>query len=146
MVQPLFRASAATAFTFTLVLVVAFPGGGCRLLQDAAHVPAQAVRAVKPGTKDKTTVDPVEVQQRLLRFADEFSTGMIAGVGKLQRGTNAIGPAEELKWKIVFASESSSIVSGPNAVANLLDMTVFVTVARITLEDYWQPKAYGESA
>jgi hypothetical protein len=46
----------------------------------------------------------------------------------------------------LFASESSSIASGPNAVANLLDTTVFVTVARITVEDYWQPKVYGESA
>jgi hypothetical protein len=86
------------------------------------------------------------VQQRLLRFADEFSAGMIAGVEKLRRGTNAIGPAEELKWKIVFATETSSIASGPNAFANLLDMTVFVNVVRITVESHWRPNVYGESA
>jgi len=129
-----------------LSLLLLVSGTGCRVLKDAASVPGQAVRAVTPGTKDQAVADPVEVQQRLLRFADEYSSGMIVGVEKLRRGTNAIGPAEELKWKIVFASEASSIASGPKALANLLDMTVFVTMARLTVESHWQPNVYGESA
>src|SRR6185369_10936271 len=63
-----------------------------------------------------------------------------------RRGTNTIDQAEVLKWKIVFASEISSIASGPNANANLLDMTVFVSISRAITEDYWLPKVYGESA
>ena len=63
------------------------------------------------------------MQQILLRFADEYSTRMVTSVDKLQRGTNALDPAEVLKWKIAIATETCFIGSGPNAIANLLDMT-----------------------
>ena len=129
---------------FALLLVAL--GAGCRVVQDVAEVPGQTVHAVTPGKKGKGAADPVEVQQTLMRFAGEFSIQMIAGIDQLRRGTNDIDPAEALKWKIVIVSESCSIVSGPNAVANLLDMTVFVTLSRLAIQEYWQPKAYGSSA
>lgn len=121
-------------------------GAGCRILQTAVDVPGQTIRAVTPGQKGKGAVDSVDVQQKLLRFADEFAAQMIAGIDQLRRGTNAIENAQALKWKITIVTESCSIASGQNAIANLLDMTVFVTVARIALEDHWQPKVYGASA
>lgn len=119
---------------------------GCRLAQTVANVPGQAVHAVTPGKKDTNVVDAVEVQQGLLRFADEFSTRMAVGVDKLQRGTNLLSSAEALQWKIAFGIESCSIASGGNTVANLVDMTVFVTLTRTALEEYWQPKVFGSSA
>jgi hypothetical protein len=131
---------------FLLTLLLLTLGAGCRIVRTAVDVPGQTVRAVTPGKKDKGALDPVEVQQKLLRFADEFSAQMIVGIDSLRRGTNAIEPAEALKWKILIVTESCSIASGPNAFANLLDMTVFVTVSRIVLEDHWQPKVYGASA
>ena len=121
-------------------------GTGCRLVRTAVEVPGQTVRAVTPGKKDKNAIDPVDVQQKLLRFADEFSTRMTLGVEKLRRGTNVLDPAEVLQWKIALATETCSIASGPNAVADLLDMTVFVTVTRAALEEHWQPKVFGDSA
>jgi hypothetical protein len=116
------------------------------VVQTAVDVPGQAVRAVTPGHPDRRAVDPVEAQQTLLRFADEYSTRMIIGVEKLRRGTNILSPAETLHWKIAVVTETTSIVSGPNTVANLLDMTIFVAVTRMALETHWQPKTFGESA
>jgi hypothetical protein len=121
-------------------------GTGCRLVQGVAEAPGQTVRAVTPSKSNKHAVDPVEVQQTLLRFADDFSASMIVCVDKLQRGTNALDRAEVLQWKIALGTETCAIASGPNAVANLLDMTVFVTVTRMALEEHWQPKVFGESA
>ena len=121
-------------------------GAGCRLVQSAANVPGQTVRAVTPGKKDKNAVDPVEIQQKLLRFADEYSMRMISSVDNLRHGTNALTPAKALQTKIEIATETWSIAAGPNAVADLLDMTVFVTVTRMALEEHWQPKVFGESA
>ncbi len=57
-----------------------------------------------------------------------------------------MAPAETLQWKIALGTETCSIASGANPVANLLDMTVFVTVARTAFEEYWQPKVFGASA
>lgn len=127
-------------------LLLACLGAGCRVMQSAVDVPGQTVRAVTPGKKEKPAADPVEMQRILMRFADEFSTQMILGVERLRRGTNAIDAAEALQWKIWLATETCSIASGPNAVANLLDMTVFVSVTRAALEEYWQPKVFGETA
>ena len=129
-----------------LSLLLLTLGTGCRLVQSAVDMPGQTVRAVTPGKKDKHTVDPVEVQQMLLRFADEYSMRMIDGVAHLRHGTNALSPAETLQTKIALVTETCSIASGPNAVANLLDMTVFVTITRVALEEHWQPKVFGESA
>lgn len=129
-----------------LGVTLACLGCGCRLLQTAVDVPAQTVRAVTPGQKDKGQADPVEIQQKLLRFADDFSTRTGIGVDKLQTGSNALTRAEVLQSKIALVTENCSIVSGPNAIANLLDMTVFVTVTRMALEEYWLPKIFGEPA
>ena len=70
---------------------------------------------------------------------------MTLGADKLRHGTNAPDPAEILKWKISLSSQTCSIASGPNEIANLLDMIVFVTVTRMSLEDYWEPKVFGDS-
>lgn len=143
------RFASLTTINRALFLVLAalvLPGSGCKLMQSTAELPGRAVSSVTPGRADKQVVDPVQLQQQLLRFADEFSATMINSVEKLRHGTNALSPAETLKWKIIFTSQASSIAAGPNALANLLDMTVFVTVARTGVEDYWVPKVYGASA
>jgi len=136
----------ARSWPLMLGVLLLPPGTGCRLLQKAVDMPGQTVRAVTPGKKDQHVVDPVEVQQSLLRFADEFLTRMTVGIEKLRRATNALSQAEVLQWKIAVGTETCAIASGPNAVADLLDMTIFVTVTRMTLEEHWQPKVFGESA
>jgi len=124
-------------------LLLALCGTSCRLVKTAVDAPGNTVRAIK-GT---TTLDPVEVQQQLLRFAGEYSARITFGVDKLHRETNeAANAAERLHWKIALTTETLSIASGPNAVASLLDMTVFVTVTRSVMEDYWQPAVFGASA
>jgi hypothetical protein len=115
-------------------------------MKSAAEIPGQTVRAVTPDGKEKGDLDPADLQQQLLRFADDFSAQMIGGLDRIQRETNVLAPARALEWKILIATECCSIASGPNALANLLDMTVFVTAVRTSLEDYWQPKTLGASA
>ncbi len=129
-----------------LLALLGLCGSGCRLVQQAANVPGQAVRAVTPGHQDAPAVDPVELQQTLLRFTDEYTTRMYAGINRLQHGTNAPDQAEVLNWKISLGTESCAIASGPNPVADVLDMTIFVTVTRLALEEHWVPNVYGESA
>jgi hypothetical protein len=117
----------------------------CGGLQGAVPILGQLFPG-NSGKMNKQTELLVEVQESLLRFADEYSMRMVGGVDNLRRGTDALSPAEVLELKIGIGSETCSIASGPNAVADLIDMTVFVTVMRMTLEDYWQPKVFGKSA
>lgn len=120
---------------------------GCRVVQRTAELPGKTVSMVTQGGKaGPARVDPVEVQQTLLRFADGYATRMVVGVDKLRHRTGTFEPAEVLKWKIALASETCTIASGPNAFANMLDMTIFVTVTRLALEEHWQPRVFGDSA
>jgi hypothetical protein len=138
--------AARRCVSLVLGLLLTGLGAGCRVVQSAADLPASAVRTVTPGQKDKPTVNPVEVQQALLRFADEFSARMVFDIELLRRGANPMSRAEMLRWKIAFDTETTSIVTGPNAIAGLLDMTVFVTATRAALEEHWQPRVFGASA
>lgn len=120
-------------------------GTGCRLVKSTAELPGKAVSTVTPGQKDKAAFSPVEMQQTLLRFADGFSSQMVDAVDDLAHGTNRLTTAEALRIKLAFSTESTVIATGPNAIANLIDMTAFVTVTRMSIEQYWQPKAFGDS-
>ncbi len=149
-----FRAASATRsrprpgtrhrLLYLSLLLLAF-SANCGVLQGAVPILGRLFPG-KSGKMDKQAELLVEVQESLLRFADEYSMRMVGGVDNLRRGTDALSPAEVLQLKIAIGSETWSIASGPNAVADLLDMTVFVTVMRMTLEDYWQPKVFGKSA
>ena len=127
-------------------LLSACLAAGCTLIQTAADVPAQAVRSVTPGPRAAALPDPVDIQQNLLRFADAFASRTTLGIDALRTGDTALSPTENLRWKLAFSGAACSIASGPNAVANLLDMTVFVTEARLSLEEHWQPAVFGDSA
>jgi hypothetical protein len=118
---------------------------GCGAVQSAANLPGQAVRVVTPGEKGGQPVDPVQVQQGVIRFADQFQSRLIIGIDRLRQGTNEVDPAEILRWKIAFTMETTAIASGANAIANLFDITAFVTSTRMAVEQHWQPDVFGDS-
>jgi len=114
-----------------LLLLLALPvNTGCRVVQSTG----------------KAAVDPVELQQQLMRFADEFTARMSVASDQLRRGTNSIDRVEQQKWKLNYLTDTLAIASGQNSIANLLDMLVLTTTTRIAIEEHWLPKVYGESA
>jgi len=129
-----------------LLLMLAIAGVGCHVVKSTAELPARAVNSVTSGQREKQTVDPVDVQQTLQRFADGFSAQMIAAADQLQSGTNTLDARDLLRIKIGFTTETTSIAAGPNAFANLIDMAAFVTVTRMALEEHWVPNVFGDSA
>jgi hypothetical protein len=128
-----------------LKLLLLALSANCGVVQGAVPILGQLFPG-KSGKMDKQAELLVEVQESLLRFADEYSMRMVGGVDNLRRGTDPLARAEVLQLKIAIGGETWSIASGPNPVADLVDMTGFVTVMRMTLEDYWQPKVFGKSA
>ncbi len=129
-----------------LVLWLSIWGMGCRLVKTVAEVPVQTISAFTPGKSNQPAANLADLQQTLMRYADNYLTRISLGIDQLKRGTNAATPIEVLQWKIGFATSTLSIASGPNAVANTLDMTVFATLIRNMVENYWIPNVFGESA
>ena len=98
------------------------------------------------GRKDAPSFDPIDVQQSLQRFADGFTASIAVGIDKLQRNSAALDADTTLRWRIAVATETCVVASGPNPLANLLDMTTFITVVRIALESRVQAGGFGAAA
>jgi hypothetical protein len=121
------------------------PLWGCGVAQEVVELPAGAIRAVIPG--DKTDgPDIVSLQERLLRLADAFQTEATLALDRLQRGAAPLDPRALLEIKSALSAAVVSIASGANPRANLLDLTVFVTVSRLAVEGHWLPREFGDSA
>ena len=85
------------------LLLLAF-STNCGVLQGAVPILGWLIPG-KSGKMDKQVELLVEVQESLLRFADEYSMRMVSGVDSLQRGTDALSPAEVLQLKIAPANK-----------------------------------------
>ena len=109
-------------------------------------LPVRAVKAVLPGGQETEPVDPIELQEDMLRFADNFVISTSKGAEKLERDHLPIKRSELLTIKVALASDVYGIASGSNALANLVGLTVLASGARSRVEDYWLPKVYGRSA
>jgi hypothetical protein len=137
----------AWGFPVAALLVLLFAmTSGCRLLQSTANLPGQTFRTVTGGSKKSNAPDPVELQQQLLRFADDYSGRLLVASDSLNATTNVISPTELIRLKLNFIGGCFAVATGPNATVNLLDMFVLVTMARTMVEEQWLPGAYGESA
>jgi len=133
---------------WVLLLTVAIfaVASGCSLIETTVDLPVRAVKAVLPGGVETEPVDPVDLQEDMLRFADNFVTSTSGAIERLQRDGKPIPREELLSIKITLATDVYGLASGSNALANLVSLTVLASGARWRVQDYWLPKVYGLSA
>ena len=119
---------------------------GCSLITTTVDIPVRMVKAVLPGGQETEAVDPIELQEDMLRFADNFVLSSSKAAEQLFRNQQPIRRSELLTIKVALASDVYGLASGSNALANLVGLTVLASGARHRVEDYWLPKVYGASA
>ena len=120
---------------------------GCGVVETAVDLPGNTVRAITPGAgnKDVPAISLADLQSLQMRFSDSLLRRVAQGVDQLHRPGKAPDRAEVLRWKIALGTEIVSIATGSIALANLLDMTVFVTLSRELIESRWKPGVFGDS-
>ena len=96
--------------------------------------------------EEKPVLSPVEVENDLMRFADNLIAGASGAYGQLKTQGAAPDPAVALKLQISFLQDVYAVATGPNPYGNLLDMVTLVTLSRIQLENYWIPNRWEDSA
>jgi hypothetical protein len=127
------------------VLVVII-GSSCRAVKAVVDAPGNLFESVASLGSDRSPiVDPVALQRELLRLTDELTAQLTREIGGLKIGNKPVEPAKVLQSRLDFGSSTCAIVSGGNPVANLLDMTAFISLTRIGLEEYRVPEFFGES-
>lgn len=102
------------------------------------------------GADKKAEEEAVKYQQLqlgVMRFADEYAGRIADPILAFKRETN--DAAERLaaqNWLLSQTTSAYTVASGPNPVANALDMVVLSTLSRMVMEDSWVAEKYGERA
>lgn len=119
---------------------------GCSSIVRVAESPLRELAETletDPGTRSLT---PVELQNQLMRFADRYHAAVIAATMKLREHGKPPDRKRLLLMKLRYSEDLYAVATGPNPLANLLDMIVVVTMTRMQLLDYWIPTMFGPSA
>lgn len=127
-----------------LSLMVGASSSGCVLVKNTLELPDKAVGKLLP--QQGLAIDPVELSGQLMRFSDEHLAEVITASEGLRRNGNPLAPVELKILRLSYTDNVFSIVIGPNALSNLLDMAILVSLARMTVESRWVPGEYGASA
>jgi hypothetical protein len=124
-------------FAARLTSLFALALTGCRVVNEATKLPAQAVTAVVPGTKSHP-LDPALIQLEVERYSSDFGARTTAALDEYARRVGTPEARRQaLRWKIAANSVAVNIASGPNPLANLLDFLAQATVMRTALEENW---------
>ncbi|MBN9689209.1 MAG: hypothetical protein J0M24_03135 [Verrucomicrobia bacterium] len=108
---------------------------GCRVVRGTVALPGRSVRAITTSSSGPV-YNPAELQAALQRFADEFLTRTTAALAEYARRVDTPeARTESLARKIPVASAAVGIASGPNPMANLLDMVTLAKVTRLATEE-----------
>lgn len=127
--------------SFGLVL----PLNGCTLLDKTLSMPISAWQ-VAIGNGNKTVFDPVDLQEELLRYADNMTSAVIMGIDHLEKDGKPLERATLLNFRVILAIDFLTNATGANALSNLVDLMILTTAGRIRVETYWMPYVYGDSA
>ena len=131
--------------TVIISLFALLSTSGCTLTQKIADLPVVAVRSAINGFTSEKSVDLVALQSDLLRFSDTFILATSQATDELQLEGQPIKREQQVLVRVRFSSDILALVTGANAIGNLVNMLVYTTSARFGVEDYWLPKVYGDS-
>jgi len=117
-----------------------WPGTGTKA---PAAVEYQQVRAER---RETGAMRSGEVRTRIQRFADRYAEGMAWPLDSLAaRATRLEVRRAAMDQALAYASAAYMIASDPEPGVALLDLLVFVSLVRTSLEDFWVPQVYGEA-
>ena len=121
---------------------------GCSAIITVSEYPLKQVATfIEAETgQEKAKLTPVELENDLMRFADDLIAGTDSATLLLRDNGTKIERSTLLKFRIAFIEDVYQIATGPNSYANLLDMITLVSLTRIQIQEYWIPKRWGTSA
>lgn len=137
--------SARSLLASTLALLVSAGLSGCTLIQKVAELPITAVRSVANGFESTNTYDPVDLQENLLRYADNFISSTGLAMESLKQGGQPINREFLVMGKVRFMSDILAVVGGANSLSDLVGMVLYTESIHYSLHAYWKPAQFGDS-
>ena len=105
-----------------------------------------AERNAKAAQEEKSPrISRLELQKELMRFSQMFIRDFTHKIYFLERkdASNAVRLALST-GELRSVNTLLHIATGPDSVVNLLDMVIFVTLARMAVKKNWDPELFGE--
>jgi hypothetical protein len=139
------RVLAVAAFWWLPVLLASVAGCSLPALK-FSKIPEVAVR-IKTPTPEKRTpgkITEAELQTGIMDFAERYRLAVWGALDNLKRAETE--PQKRIAaqyWKVLYSSAAMGIAAGRNPGENLLDMVVFITLGRMSVEEYWVPQVFG---
>jgi hypothetical protein len=88
-----------------------------------------------------------QLQLAVMRFADEYAGRIADPILTFKRETTDAGERLAAQnWLLSQTTSAYTVASGPNPIANALDMVVLATLSRMVMEDSWIAEQYGDRA
>jgi hypothetical protein len=129
-----------------LALLLGILGNGCTLIPKAVESSIHGIQSLSSAGEPKATIDPVKLQEDLLRYADNMTSTVVRASMKVEKDGAPISRKDLLTIWVTVVSAVVKTATGPNSLANLVNMIVLTTASRMRFEEFWLPKVYGESA
>lgn len=145
--QPFYSGTHKWVPKIVLLLTLALSASGCSLLKNTLELPEKGIRSMLSLNQGNDAPDPVELQSQLLRFADNYVDAInFASRGLQQENGTPAARRTLLRRRIAITNDVLAIATAANTYANLLDMTILVSLNRMDVDHFWIPQRYGESA
>lgn len=90
-------------------------------------------------------VDLVALQDSLLRFSDEFIASESRAIAQLEQDGSPLTRYSQVKFKVQFASDMLTLSTGSNPLSNLINMVIYVSTLKSSIQNYWLPLSNGVS-
>ena len=140
-------AKRATLKRLLMLALLASMAYGCTIIKDVMELPDEAVNKILIYTRGGEPVDPVEVQTKIVHFADQYLDTMYAITGRmLKEKLNPVDQLRLLRRREFVANDVIGVATGSNIFANLLDMVVLVSLNRMNLEQSNLPDHFDTMA
>ncbi len=117
------------------------PGG---TLSFSAEPEAEVASIPEEAQEGPGGITRAQLRHEVMRFSRSFLAQVNQAADAIEK--HSLTPQARLaahQGKLMYGASSLDIAIGPNPEVNLLDMVVFVTLARIVVEEYWVPQVFG---
>ena len=127
--------------TFSVVML-----GGCAGLGTPGAPKSDEVTVARIGADraDKPPIKRQQLENEIMRFGDRYAARMALEADRIRENATTLEQQRiAVGWKLACYTAVVEIAVGPNAVENMLDMLVLVSLTRQEVETYWVPKVLG---
>ena len=125
---------------FVVALVAMATASGCGIIERLTGIAAR-----KEAKQQQIKAQTQALQQKTMRFGDQFVEGITYRTAELARTSDDAAQLDMYGWQYSQATAAVQIAAGPNPVTNALDMVVLVSLSRRIVESQWIDR-YGPAA